>query len=54
MFKIFLDQVRDDLCVGFRDEMMIGFAESFFELEVVLDDAVMNEDDAAGANAMWM
>jgi hypothetical protein len=54
VFEIFLDQVRDDLSVGFGDEVVIGFAESFFELEIVFDDAVVNDDDVAGAIAMWM
>src|SRR5690242_21105218 len=51
---MFLDQVRDDLSVGFSDEVMIGLAEPFFELQIVFDDAVVNNDDAAGAIAMWM
>jgi hypothetical protein len=34
--------------------VVIGFAESFFELEIVFDDAVVNDDDAARAIAMWM
>src|SRR5262244_3141345 len=51
---MFLDQVRDDLRVGFSDEVMVGFAETFLELKIVFDDAVVNDDDAAGAVAMWM
>src|ERR1041385_6632457 len=54
MFEMFLDQVRDDLSVSFGDEVMIRFAEPFFELQIVLDNAVVNDDDASRAVAMWM
>ena len=42
-----LDQVRDDLRVSLRDEAVPLAFELALELEVVLDDAVVHDDDAA-------
>ena len=47
-----LDQVRDDLGVGLRLELVALGDELALDLEVVLDDAVVDDDDAAGAVAM--
>ena len=44
----------DDLGVGFSDKLMIGLAQSLFQLQIVFDDAVVNDDDAPGAIAMRM
>jgi hypothetical protein len=30
LFEVFLDQVGDDLGIGFRNEAMIAFAQSLF------------------------
>ncbi len=49
---VLLDQVRDDLGVGLRHERVPFLGETAFDLQVVLDDAVVNDDDAAGAVAM--
>ena len=54
LFEVFLDQVGHDLGVGFGDEVVIALAQSLFELKIVFDDAVVNDDDAAGAVAMRM
>ena len=44
-----LDEVRHHLRVGLRDEAVAGGGEARLELEVVLDDAVVDDHDAAGA-----
>src|SRR6185436_19375259 len=46
------DEVGDYFRVGFRNKVMILFSESFFELQVILDDSVVHHDDAAGAVTM--
>src|SRR5262249_35087436 len=53
-FHLALDQVRDDFSVGFGDEAMALALQLRFQIEVVLDDAVVNDDDLAGAVAMGM
>ena len=47
-----LDQVGDDLGVGFGDEDVALGGELALELEVVFDDAVVDDDDASGAIAV--
>ncbi len=47
-----LDQVRNNLGVGLGDEGVALFDQLPLEVEVVLDDAVVHDDDAAGAVAM--
>ena len=49
-----LDQVRDDLGVGFGDEPVALALQRRLEIEVVLDDAVVDDDDAARAVAVRM
>ena len=49
-----LDQVRDDFGVGFGLELVSLRLQLVLQLEVVLDDAVMDDDDAAGAVAVRM
>ena len=49
-----LDQVSDDFGVGFGDELVALRGEFALEIEVVFDDAVVDDDDAAGAVAMGM
>ena len=49
-----LDEVGDDLGVGFGDELVALGGEFALQIEVVLDDAVVDDDDAAGAVAMRM
>jgi hypothetical protein len=46
------DQVGDDLGVRFGDELMILLPQIVFQIEIVLDDAVMNHDHPGGAVAM--
>ena len=43
-----LDQVGDDFRIGLRTESMPGFPQALLEGEIVLDDAVVHNDDAAG------
>ena len=47
-----LDQVRDDFGVGLGLELVPLRRQLALELEIVLDDAVVHDDDAAGAVAM--
>ena len=47
-----LDQVRDDLGVGLGLERVPLRLQLVLQLEVVLDDAVVDDDDAAGAVAV--
>ena len=47
-------EVRDDLGVGLRLELVPGRLQLLLELEVVLDDAVVDDDRAAGVVAMRM
>src|SRR5205814_2100490 len=49
-----LDQVRDDLGVGLGDEAVPLRLQLVLQIEVVLDDAVVDDDDLAGAVAMRM
>jgi hypothetical protein len=44
--------VGHDFGVGFGYKTVIRFLEPLFELDVVFDDAVVNDDDAASAVAM--
>src|SRR6185437_2474936 len=44
----------DDFGVGLSDKLVVGFTQLFFQLQVMLDDAVMNYYDAPGAIAMGM
>ena len=48
------DEMGDDLGVGFGDEFVALGGEFALEIEVVFDDAVVDDDDAAGAVAMRM
>ena len=47
-----LDQVRDDLGVGLGDERVALALQLVLQVEVVLDDAVVDDDDLAGAVAV--
>ena len=47
-----LDEVGDDFGVGFGDELVALRGEFALEVEVVFDDAVVDDDDAAGAVAV--
>ena len=47
-----LDEVGDDLGVGLGDELVALVGELFFEGEVVFDDAVVDDDEGAGAVAV--
>ena len=49
---LLLDQVRDDFGVGLGDELVAAALQLLLQLEVVLDDAVVNDDDLVGAVAM--
>src|SRR2546423_11604398 len=46
------DQVRNDFGIGLGYEAMIFFPQIVLQFQIVLDDAVMNDDDAATAIAM--
>ena len=52
VLPLFLDQVRDDLGVGLRLEHMPFGEELAFQIEVVLDDPVVDDDDPPRAVAM--
>ena len=47
-----LDEVGDDLGVGLGDELVAAGDEFGFEREVVLHDAVVHDDERAGAVAV--
>ena len=47
-----LDEMRDDLGVGLGDEGVPFALQLLLQIEVVLDDAVVDDDDAAGAVAV--
>ena len=49
-----LDEVRHDLRIGLRDEGVAFSNQLLLQLEIVLDDAVVDDDDLAGAVAMRM
>ena len=44
--------MRDDLGVGLGDERVAFALQLLLQLEIVLDDAVVDDDDAAGAVAV--
>src|SRR5947209_7231966 len=44
--------MRDDFRVGLGDEVMIRAAQAVFELKIVFDDAVVDDDDASGTVAV--
>ena len=46
---LLLEQVRDDLGIGFRDERVPELLQLVLQVQVVLDDAVVHDDDLAGA-----
>ena len=54
VFHLALDQVRDDFRVGFGDELVALALQLLLQVEVVLDDAVVDDDDLAGAVAVRM
>ena len=48
--RVFLDEVRDDLRVGLRDELVAFFLQLLFQLDVVLNNSVVNDHDFARSN----
>ena len=54
LLHLALDEVRDDLRVGLGLELVALRLQLFLQLEVVLDDAVVHDDDAARAVAVRM
>src|ERR1019366_10743748 len=52
IFLHLLDEVGDDFGVGFSDELVALRGEFALEVGVILNDAVVHHDDAAGAVAM--
>ena len=52
--EILLHQMGDDLGIGFGAELVAFFDELALQGEIVLDNAVMHDHDAAGAVAMGM
>src|SRR5690348_15973273 len=51
---IFFNEVRDDLRIGLRDELVALFFELLLEFDVVLHDTVVNDDDFSLAVAVRM
>ncbi len=49
-----LDEVSDDFSVGFGDELVALCGEFALQVQIVFDDAVVDDDDTAGAIAMGM
>src|SRR5215469_17519568 len=52
--QVALDQVRDDFGVRLGGELVAFFDELLFQRKVVLHDAIVDDDDFAGAVAMRM
>ena len=52
--QVLFDQVSDDLGIRFGDELMILFPQFVLKLQVVFDNAVMDDDDMARAITMRM
>ena len=52
--KMLFDEVRDDFGIGLGGELVAFFDQLFLEAEIVFDDAVVHDDDFAGAIAMRM
>src|SRR5262249_40405131 len=46
---IFFYQMRDNFRVGFGNELVACALELFFQLQIIFDDAVVNDDDLTGA-----
>ena len=46
--------MRDDFRIGFGDELVAFGFEFLLQLEIIFDDAVVHDDDLAGAIAMRM
>ena len=51
---VFLHQVRHDLRIGLRDELVSFFLQFLLELQIVFDDSVVDHDDFALAVAVWV
>src|SRR5229473_6617222 len=47
--QIFLDQVRHDFRIGFRDEFVPFALQLLFELQIIFDDAVVDHHDLSRA-----
>ena len=52
--KVFLDEVGDDFGICFSGELVAFLNQLLLEGQVVLDDAVVDDDDCAGAVAVRM
>ena len=52
VLELVLDEVGDDLGVGFGDELVALGDEFVLEREIVFDDAVVHDDERAGAVAV--
>jgi hypothetical protein len=46
--------MRNDLGIGLGNELMIQLSQALLQLQVVFDDAVVNDYDPAGAVPVWM
>ena len=53
-FEFVLDEVGDDLGVGFGGEGVALGEELVLEDEVVFDDTVVHDNERAGAVAVWV
>ena len=54
VLRKFLEQMGDDFGVGFGEELVAFGDELLFQLDIVFDDAVVHDDDFAGAIAVRM
>src|SRR5256714_2615841 len=54
VFGMLLNEVGDNFGIGFGDEFVAFSLELFFELEIIFDDAVVDDDDLSGAVAVGM
>ena len=54
VLHMFFNEVGDDFGVGFGDELVTLILKLPLELDVILHNAVVDDDNLAGAVAMWM
>src|SRR5215472_2975078 len=52
--RVFLHEMRHDLCVRFCDKLVAFFLQLFFQFEVVFDDSVVHHHNLSGAVAVRM
>src|SRR5207247_2261106 len=52
--EVLFDQVSNDLSIGFGDKSMILFSQFVFELQIIFDDPIVDNDHVTRAITMRM